>query len=389
MARFSFFSRFSSGRGGNKGGGSKVNDPLPDLNGTDHNDTLYADKKGQTVNGRGGDDILNGSFGSDTLNGGDGNDRLTDNTNFDDSVTDTLNGGAGDDVLRSHGGADVLEGEAGNDTLTADGAGSVLSGGAGDDRLFANGANSRVDGGDGIDFAKVDFSGTSTDQEVNLQSGEMITLSNGTTIQNVEAFEVVAGKGDDTITLTDFEDEAFGNDGNDAIFGGGARDRLNGGNGDDYIDGGDGDDIINGDDGADILLGGSGDDLIRMLGGDTVFGGKGADTFRVSTPPTGSEAGRAVDVIKDFSIEEGDVLDFRDLDASRFADVFGAPGSEIESGIVVLEDTDDGVLISINGKGRFEDGSSNGEDVPTLFVEGVTGAELIAADAFVFDPFLG
>lgn len=387
MARFKFF---SFARGGRRGGGKNTKETSPELNGTEGDDRLQADSKGQSVNGLGGDDFLNGSFGADTLNGGAGDDRITDNVlSSNDKARDVLNGGAGNDVLRSNGGADALDGGAGNDSLFATGDGAILRGGDGDDTLTARGANATIDGGDGFDVAELQFGGTSADQIINLVSGETIRLANGTTIQNVEAFDVEAGEGADTITLTEFDDEAHGNGGDDVINGGGGDDRLFGGSGDDVVNGGDGNDIIDGESGSDLLNGGDGDDLIRLDGGDIAFGGAGADSFRLDVPANGPSAGRSVDVIKDFSIEEGDKIDFRALDSSEFADFFLGPGKEIESGIVVLEDVDGGVLISINGEGRRPDGFSFGEDVATVFVEGVTSEELIEADAFIFDPFLG
>jgi Ca2+-binding RTX toxin-like protein len=65
--------------------------------------------------------------------------------------------------------------------------------------------------------------------------------------------------------------------------------------GDDVIDGGAGDDTIFGQEGDDRITGGEGD--------DTLYGGSGADAFIYEN------IGDGVDTIKDFDLNEGDVLD--------------------------------------------------------------------------------
>ncbi len=69
--------------------------------------------------------------------------------------------------------------------------------------------------------------------------------------------------------------------------------------GDDILRGGDGDDVIYGQEGNDVLYGGAGNDILT--------GGSGADTFVMEAVKQG------VDVIRDFSAEEGDVLDLAGL----------------------------------------------------------------------------
>ena len=86
-------------------------------------------------------------------------------------------------------------------------------------------------------------------------------------------------------------DEIDGGYGNDRLYGNSGDDKLDGKTGDDYISGGNGDDELTGNDGDDILNGKKGDDTLR--------GGDGADTFIAS---------KGKDVVKDFSLESGDII---------------------------------------------------------------------------------
>jgi Ca2+-binding RTX toxin-like protein len=99
-----------------------------------------------TVEPRGGDDIVNGgvdtdevlaSPGNDTLKGNDGNDKLS--------------GGDGNDTIQGGLGADTIYGNAGNDTLY---------GGDGNDTIYTNGGDDWVSAGAGDDFIRVAYSTT-------------------------------------------------------------------------------------------------------------------------------------------------------------------------------------------------------------------------------------
>ncbi|KAF1071337.1 MAG: Leukotoxin [Pseudomonas citronellolis] len=87
--------------------------------------------------------------------------------------------------------------------------------------------------------------------------------------------------------------------------------------GNDTLEGGAGNDILFGQGGNDILIGGLGNDiLIGGLGDDILYGGTGADQFVWHKGDTGH------DVVKDFSLAEGDSLNLADLlqGASNTAD---------------------------------------------------------------------
>lgn len=95
--------------------------------------------------------------------------------------------------------------------------------------------------------------------------------------------------GDDNIQGNEDLDKLYGEDGNDLLQGGAATDQVYGGQGDDIVSGGTGDNFLVGDQGDDKQYGGSEDDILQ--------GGPGADYF---------DCGEGIDIIIDFSIEEGD-----------------------------------------------------------------------------------
>jgi hypothetical protein len=87
-----------------------------------------------------------------------------------------------------------------------------------------------------------------------------------------------------------------GTSGNDTLLTGSANDTVSGGAGNDTINTGAGN---------DILIGGAGN--------DTLTGGLGSDTFKWSLGDQGTTGSPARDVVKDFTVAQGDSLDLRDL----------------------------------------------------------------------------
>jgi len=185
-------------------------------------------------------------------------------------------------------------------------------------------------------------------------------------------FEVYAGKGIDVVYGTehndyvhggDDADALYGNDGDDDLFGDGGDDGLFGGRGHDDIYGNEGNDTLEGNGGNDIINGGVGNDTIHgdnnvlsrnqggqagndsLFGGsgeDTLFGqdgndtlrggtdrdvlsgGAGADTFRFAAsdlqvvtwevfPRMYARMNWSLDIIKDFSAADGDILDVAEV----------------------------------------------------------------------------
>ena len=115
--------------------------------------------RGDTLDGKGGDDFLFGNGGNDTLLGGDGNDRLDGGAGNDD-----LNGGTGDDVLTGGPGNDILTGGPGRDvfvfapiTTVADNHGSDSQPAGADQRMFDFNA---------FDFSRLDGKGFGSGNDV-------------------------------------------------------------------------------------------------------------------------------------------------------------------------------------------------------------------------------
>jgi Ca2+-binding RTX toxin-like protein len=102
----------------------------------------------------------------------------------------------------------------------------------------------------------------------------------------VSGFEVNAGGGDDTVSVSraiGVPVTLRGGPGNDRLTGGAnvLGDRLVGGPGEDVLSGMGGPDVIYGGPGNDVLLGGTGDDkLFGGPGDDKLFGGPGDDSLR-------------------------------------------------------------------------------------------------------------
>jgi Ca2+-binding RTX toxin-like protein len=118
--------------------------------------------------------------------------------------------------------------------------------------------------------------------------------------------------GDDLILVGQGDNLAFGGKGNDTILGGLGDNIFFGNLGDDVLEGGEGDDTLFGGEGADILSGGA--------GANVLIGGAGADLFRLGKPEADAnplvgesdvalEPDHGPDIIVDFSLAEGDVID--------------------------------------------------------------------------------
>jgi Ca2+-binding RTX toxin-like protein len=102
----------------------------------------------------------------------------------------------------------------------------------------------------------------------------------------VAGFEVNAGIGDDTVTVSKaigIPVTMRGGAGQDLLVGGSGPDKLIGGPGDDHLAGRGGDDLIYGGPGDDAIDGGPGDDVLRGgPGQNTVNGGPGENEIRRS-----------------------------------------------------------------------------------------------------------
>lgn len=169
-------------------------------------------RKGKTIYGGPGADMLLGTSEADWMFGGKGNDRLYGFAGGDHlhggNLEDSLYGGWGDDRLTGGEGFDKLYGGAGNDTLIIDELDAVVDGGDGQDRVFLT---SPTPGYGVYLHASTDF----------------------------VSIEVVLGTAAEDIFM-------WGQDSAIVIAGGGGDDEIEGGAGRDVIKGGAGNDLLNG-----------------------------------------------------------------------------------------------------------------------------------------------
>ena len=279
------------------------------LNGGDGDDNLFGNGGNDTLNGGNGNDTLNGGAGSDTMAGGAGNDTyivnlLTDVlTEAAGQGTDTVNtsitwtlglnfenlvltGGSGvngtgntlANVVTGNLGPNILAGLSGNDTLIGGAGNDRLSGGAGTDTLI---------GGAGAD----------TYQLVDALDTVIEAVGEGTDL--VQAyFDYTLGANLENLNLFGSALVGTGNELNNRIIGTSGNNTLSGMAGNDYIYGGAGNDSISGGAGRDFLYGEAGADRFVFDDGD--FGGATSGT---------------ADLLRDFSLVDGDTIDLSLVDA--------------------------------------------------------------------------
>ncbi len=250
--------------------------------------------------GYGGADTMNGSGGNDTLYGGDGNDTMSGGAD-----NDTLYGGNGNDYMEGNGGADTFVYEAGIDDVNDYNTNSA------NDTLWISSGRTIND----LSFSSV---GSSSTKITLTASVDEVTVQylRGASNHHVEWIKFDDGF---LTSLPDYASWLNGTSGNDTVAGNSSdntmvgfagNDTMTGGSGNDDMHGGAGNDTLDGDDGTDLLYGGDGADVLYGEGGlDTLHGGAGADTFMFFTASAFSN----VDVIRDFSVANDDVLDLTDI----------------------------------------------------------------------------
>lgn len=263
-----------------------------------------ATTQGDTINGRGGIDIVDYSgfgpvqialtsgfaeagggardrlSGIENARGGDGQDTLLGN-----DLANVLFGGAGDDTLRGGGEKDTLRGGDGAD---------ALNGGFQQDRLIGGRGEDMIVGGGGEDVLAFDSMGP-MGVNVALKTGVVLdpwgdrdTVSEIETVVGTDKKDII--NGDDlpnTIKGSKGPDNLGGQGGDDVIYGGDAKDAIGGGEGNDRILGGDGPDTIFGGPGRDTITGG--DKADQVFGGgdaDTVEGSDGNDEIKDTADET-------------------------------------------------------------------------------------------------------
>jgi Ca2+-binding RTX toxin-like protein len=305
-------------------------------------DTITGSTGFDNLFGYGGNDTISAGAGGDALNGGSGNDTLNGSADIDflygESGIDHLYGNGGADILQGGADADVLSGGDGADDLDGGTGVDVLDGGDGGDTLRSLSGADIIDGG--ADLDTLIFNRSTSSLAFNLNAAAMFgasasVLADGTSVRNIEHFNITTGSGDDTLTMTglppstgyggnhfdggagfdqiiaDFsaatlavgayltwanieqlniqggsaDDTLFGGAGMDTLIGNGGNDRLDGGASENYISGGDGNDFLSG--GSGTMLGGADNDtmtvyLLSNLQTYTIDGGTGHDTLNLT-----------------------------------------------------------------------------------------------------------
>ncbi|RVT40904.1 choice-of-anchor I family protein [Sphingobium algorifonticola] len=209
-------------------------------------------------------------------------------------AAETLLGDATRDRLEGLDGADRLRGFDGNDVLVGGGGNDVLEGGAGNDNM---------QGGEGNDSYFVDSTGDVVIEQT-AQGTDTVktTLLSYTLGANVEVLQFQGG-GNAVGVGNGLANTLFGNAGNDT---------LSGLAGDDRLVGGAGNDVLTGGAGRDVLEGGAGDDRFVFAAADF-------------TPSL-----LKADIIRDFDVASGDVIDLSALSGLAFIGAAGFSGTARE-----------------------------------------------------------
>ncbi|PCI99505.1 MAG: hypothetical protein COB14_06410 [Alphaproteobacteria bacterium] len=207
----------------------------------------------------------------------------------------------------------------------------VIEGGDGDDIIFGDSVNTDAlaDEHDGIDVA--DGSGWEVFDR----------------LENAESSTDPDWSRDDTIDYIENNLDELAVESTDSV-GDGRQ------GGDDTLIGGAGNDVIYAQEGNDVLYGGAGDDILS--------GGSGADTFMMEA------IGHGVDVIRDFSADEGDVLDLAGLIQN-----YDSTQQAIDD-FVFTREVNGGTILSVDASGSGD--VSNAVDLVAL--EGLQNLDLQA-----------
>jgi hypothetical protein len=102
------------------------------VEGSGGEDEIYGGFDSDTIMGGDGDDTINGQLGNDTIYGDGGEDEI-----LDEDGNNTVYGGADDDQIVVGYGDDVIHGDAGADVLYDGGGRGVVRGGAGNDVMLS------------------------------------------------------------------------------------------------------------------------------------------------------------------------------------------------------------------------------------------------------------
>ena len=310
-----------------------LGDHVENLDGTSSqiDQSLFGNNLDNVIDGGRGKDRLAGGLGDDIYfvdqagdkvieTAGEGHDTVFSSAstyrlraNLEDiSLLDGGSKAAGNDlenVIRGNDQANSLNGRAGDDILHGGGGNDVLIGGAGADELYGDAGDDQLDGGSGADILA---GGLGDDVYIIRDQQDSIVEDAGGGQDLVRTY--------DSYALPDWVEDMYmfnaaiegtGNARNNHIFGNAASNTIMGLLGDDVLDGGAGTDSIDGGEGNDRIIGGIGEDILT--------GGAGADEFRFKDGDLRVKGSR-IETIMDFNGDEGDVLDFRTMDADSTSD---------------------------------------------------------------------
>lgn len=325
---------------------SMQDDLIYALDGDDEVDAAYGN---DTVYGGNGNDSLDGGYGNDILYGEDGDDTLIGGVG-----EDALYGGNGNDFLNGSAGASILDGGAGNDTLYGNTGSDIYYYSSGMDQMRESsaGGTDRLIITSDLTINDITTSRSGSHANIVIESGvNEIYLYNHhlSSSYNIEIIEFADGfvaslsaheswawgtSGADSVTGTAGADTIIGKDGNDTLNGNDGADNIHGGSGNDFIRGGDGSDLLHGGIGDDILYGDA--------GANTIFGGAGADIFRFEA----ATAYSGVDIVKDFSLAQNDVIDIADV-----LDGIYDPMSDVLADFVQFSQSGSDTVVSIDRDG--------------------------------------
>ncbi|MGZ8362724.1 MAG: calcium-binding protein [Caulobacteraceae bacterium] len=186
--------------GSGSGDGGDTLTGIENVVGSNHNDTLGGDGKGNLIEGRFGADLLEGRDGNDTLKGDEGNDELR-----GEAGDDRLDGGDENDTLRGGDGADTLTGGKGKDRL--------YGGDGGDRFVFGSADESRADHPDrigGFDSTDV-IDLTGIDANSTTGANDAFTLVNDFSGHAGELIVIDIGGGSGRAIIGDTDGDGVGN----------------------------------------------------------------------------------------------------------------------------------------------------------------------------------
>ena len=332
------------------------------VEGSSEDDVICGDDDNNTINAKGGEDIVRAGDGNDKVDGGPGNDELYGEAGNDNlsggEDEDIIDGGPGDDELIGNEGRDELRGGEGSDTVIYTGMTNedltlaALTGfeinlangfsldeygdqdeydsienvtitGSGAYKVVGNSVANRIDGGTGA-VADNDLDGGEGDDTLIVGLAATLDATGNSNFENLEARVGVAA----SLDLT-------GNSKANVIKGGNSGGTLAGMGGNDRLYAGTGGSTLNGGEGDDTLVGGAGvDNLIGGAGRDTLTGNEGNDCFlfEITDPVT-------TDRVTDFG--EGDTVSVTGTSPAGLAQAGGTLSVQAKAGNIVIVETYD------------------------------------------------